>query len=160
VPDVLIFADTGRSPELRHEVPLAAPDPMAYLERDRRRRVYASSLEIPRLRELDGLEAVAAEELGLDDLIEAGYDWHDIDRELVLRACRHFGTQGVVVPRAFPLDAADHLRANAVEVTADGAFFDRRRRQKTEPELAGIRRAVRASEQAYDASARSCAAAG
>jgi Xaa-Pro aminopeptidase len=150
VPDVLIFADTARSPELRHEVPLAAPDPMAYLERDGRRRVYASSLEIPRLRELDDLVAVAAEELGLDELIEAGYDWHDIDRELVLRACRHFGTQGVVVSRAFPLDAADHLRANGIQVTADGAFFDRRRRQKTEPELAGIRRALRASEQAYD----------
>jgi Xaa-Pro aminopeptidase len=123
---------------------------MIYMERNGTRRVYAASLEIPRLQELDGLEAVAAEELGIDELIEAGYGWHEIDRELVLRACRHFETRSVVVPRAFPLDAADHLRANGIEVTADGAFFDRRRRHKTEPEVAGIRRAVRASERAYD----------
>jgi Xaa-Pro aminopeptidase len=150
VADVLIVADTARSPELRHEVPLAAPDPMIYLERDGARRVYASSLELPRLRALDGLEAFADEELGVDELIAAGYSWHELDRELVVRACRHFETNGVVVPRSFPLDAADHLRANGIDVTADGGFFDRRRRQKTEAELAGIRRALRASERAFD----------
>jgi Xaa-Pro aminopeptidase len=56
----------------------------------------------------------------------------------------------VVVPRSFPLEAADHLRANGIDVRADGALFDRRRRRKTESELAGIKRALRASEQAYD----------
>ena len=34
MPDVLIFADTFRSPELRHEVPLGIPDPFLYVERD------------------------------------------------------------------------------------------------------------------------------
>jgi Xaa-Pro aminopeptidase len=150
VPDVLIVAETVRSPELRHEVPLAAPGPMIYVERDGTRRVYASSLELPRLGELDGLEPVAYEELGLDELISAGYGSHDIDRELVLHACLHSGTRAVVVPRSFPLEAADHLRANGIDVRADGALFDRRRRQKTEAELAGIKRALRASEQAYD----------
>jgi Xaa-Pro aminopeptidase len=150
VPDVLIVAETVRSPELRHEVPLAAPGPMIYVERDGTRRVYASSLELPRLRELDGLEPVADEELGLDELISAGYGSHEIDRELVLRACRHSGARAVVVPRSFPLEAADHLRANGIDVHADGPLFDRRRRKKTEAELAGIKRALRASEQAYD----------
>jgi Xaa-Pro aminopeptidase len=150
VADVLIFADTVRSPELRHEVPLAAPDPMIYAERDGTRRVYASSLELPRLQDFDGLEAVAYEDLGLDELYEAGYGWHELDRELVLRACGHFETRGVVVPRSFPLDTADYLRANGIEVSADGAYFDHRRRQKTELELAGIRRALRASERACD----------
>jgi Xaa-Pro aminopeptidase len=135
---------------MRHEVPLAAPDPMIYVERDGTRRVYASSLEIPRLQTLDGLEPVADEELGLDELIAAGYGWHEIDRELVLRACRHSGAQAVVVPRSFPLEAADHLRANGIDVRADGPLFDGRRRRKTEAELDGIKRALRASEQAFD----------
>ena len=34
VTDVVIYADTIRSPELRHEVPLALPDPFLYIERD------------------------------------------------------------------------------------------------------------------------------
>ena len=32
MPDVLIVADTIRSPELRHEVPLPVPDPFLYAE--------------------------------------------------------------------------------------------------------------------------------
>jgi Xaa-Pro aminopeptidase len=150
VPDVLIFADTVRSPELRHEVPLAAPDPMIYMERDGTRRVYAASLELPRLEEIGGLEVIPNEVLGFDDLIAEGYGFHEVNRELVLRACQHSGTESVVVPRSFPLGAADHLRANGIDVRADGGVFDRRRRQKTEVELEGIRRALRASERAYD----------
>ena len=150
MPDVLIFADTIRSPELRHEVPLAAPDPMAYLELDGARRVYAASLELPRLQELDGLEPFSYTEIGLDELLEAGVAWEELDRELVLRACRHAGSESVVVPRSFPLEVADHLRANGVEVRSDGRLFDMRRRRKTAAELEGIKRGLRASEQAFD----------
>jgi Xaa-Pro aminopeptidase len=150
VGDVLIFADTIRSPELRHEVPVPAPDPMIYAERNGRRRVFAGSLEIPRLQEVDGLEAVPREELGIDELIAAGKRSHELDLELVLRACLHTGVTQAVVPRSFPLEAADHLRANGVEVHADGELFDRRRRSKTQAEVAGVQRALRASERALD----------
>jgi Xaa-Pro aminopeptidase len=150
VPDVLIYADTVRSPELRHEVPVVAPDAMIYVEREGRRLVYASPLEVSRLQALDDLQPVGFEELGLDELIEAGCDWHEIDRELVLRACRHADAQAVVVPRTFPLEMADHLRAHGIEIQADGALFDARRRRKTQAELDGMKRALRASEQAYD----------
>jgi len=37
VGDVLIYADSMRSPELRHEVPVAVADPFLYVERDGRR---------------------------------------------------------------------------------------------------------------------------
>ncbi len=143
-----MFADTIRSPELRHEVPVPAPDPMIYVERDGSRLVFAGSLEMPRLAEVDGLEPVAFEEIGLDELIAAGKSWRECEPELVVSACRHAGVGRAVVPRSFPVAVADHLRANGVEVVADGPAFDRRRRAKTATELAGIRRALRASEQA------------
>jgi Xaa-Pro aminopeptidase len=56
-----------------------------------------------------------------------------------------------VAPRTFPLDVADHLRANGVQVRAHGQVFDARRRVKTEAEREGIRRAQRATEGAMDA---------
>jgi Xaa-Pro aminopeptidase len=146
--DVVMFADTIRSPELRHEVPVPAPDPFIYVERNGARQVFASSIELPRLAEVDGLEALPLEALGRDELIAAGLQWHDADPELVLRACRSAGVERAVVPRAFPLEIADHLRSNGVEVEPDGKHFDRRRRAKTEPEIAGIKRALRASEHA------------
>ena len=148
VADVLIFADTIRSPELRHEVPLPAPDPMIYVERNGARHVFAGSLELPRLREIDGLEPIAQEEIGRDELVAGGKRWHEIDLELVLRACRRLGVEEAIVPRSFPLEIADHLRAGGIDVQADGAFFDHRRRAKNGHELAGIRRAARASERA------------
>ena len=88
MPDVIIFGDTVRSPELRHEVPITIPDPFVYVERNGTRTAFVGSLEISRLQDLDGLEVVPLEELGLDELVEQGYSWHDMTPQLVLRACR------------------------------------------------------------------------
>jgi Xaa-Pro aminopeptidase len=151
VADVLMFADTLRSPELRHEVPISIPDPFVYLERNGRRHVFAASLELPRLGTLPDIEAASLERLGLDDLIGKGLRSEALDRELVLRACREVGVEAAVTPAGFPLDVADHLRANGIVLAPDGELFERRRRAKSEAELAGIRRAQRAAEQAMDA---------
>ena len=151
MPDVIIFGDTIRSPELRHEVPVAVPDPFVYMERNGTRTAYVGSLEVPRLREVDGLETVPLEELGLDELIEQGLGWHRTTTELVLRACRAADVRSAVTPRDFPLEVADYLRAHEIEVEARGELFDERRRVKSEAELAGIRRSQRAAERAMDA---------
>jgi Xaa-Pro aminopeptidase len=151
VPDVLIYGDTIRSPELRHEVPVAVPDAFLYVERDGARYAFVGSLEVPRMREIAGLEPVPLEEVGLDELIRQGLRRVEADRELVLRACRSVGVAQAVTPRDFPLEQADYLRANGIELRADGDFFDRRRRVKSETEVAGIRRAQRAAEKAMDA---------
>jgi Xaa-Pro aminopeptidase len=151
VADLLIFADTVRSPELRHEVPVPVPDPFLYAERNGSRYAFVGSLEIPRVRELDGLQAVPLEELGMDELIAQGLSSDELDRELVLRACRQVGIADAAVPRTFPLDIADHLRSNGVELRSEGETFDARRRVKTEAELEGIRRAQGSAEHAMDA---------
>ena len=59
--DVLIYADTVRSPELRHEIPISITDPFLYLERNGDRHVVIGSLELPRARELPGLQVHALE---------------------------------------------------------------------------------------------------
>lgn len=150
MPNVVMFADTIRSPELRHEVPVTVPDPLIYIEANGSRIVYSGSLEVPRLRDVDGLEVVPLEEIGLDELRKAGFAWPDLDLELTLRACRHAGIADAVAPRTFPLAVADHLRANGVDLRSDGDLFDLRRRAKTPAEIEGIRRAQRACERAMD----------
>ena len=151
MPNVLIYADSIRSPELRHEVPFAAPDPFIYLERNGSRHVYASSIELPRLVELADLEVFSYEELGLDELLGQKLGPRERGRELVLRACRHSGVEHVVTPASFPVDTADHLRANGIDLHADGMLFDMRRRAKSDIELEGVRRAQRGCELALDA---------
>lgn len=151
MPNVLIFGDTIRSPELRHEVPVPVPDPFIYVERNGDRWAFVGSLEVPRMLEVEGLEPVPLEELGLDELIAQGKRWHETAPDLILRACRRVGVEHAVAPRDFPLELADHLRANDITVETQGDLFDDRRRVKTEAELEGIRRAQRASEHAMDA---------
>jgi Xaa-Pro aminopeptidase len=150
MPDVLIFGDTIRSPELRHEVPLAVPDPFLYVEHDGSRTVVISSLEIARVRELEGVEVIPHEEVGEHELIEQGVPREEIPIQASLRACQKLGVRQAVAPPTFPLEFADLLRANGIEVTADRAFFAGRRRVKNPVELDGIRRAQRACEAAMD----------
>ncbi|NUT56259.1 MAG: aminopeptidase P family protein [Thermoleophilia bacterium] len=147
MPDVLIIADTIRSPELRHEVPLAVPDPFFYAEVSGTRSVVVSSLESGRIADLGtDLQVLTYEDAGIDELLKRGLDTYALNRELYLGACRQLGLEAAATPGGFPLEYADHLRANGIELTADQPFFDGRRRVKNEHELAGIRRACRAVE--------------
>jgi Xaa-Pro aminopeptidase len=150
VPDVLIYADTVRSPELRHEIPLSIPDPLLYLERNGARHVVTHSLELPRLRSLEGLVVHAQEDFGADELRRSGRDQYEIRDEIIARACGELGISQAVVPAAFPLDVADALRANGVGVSVDRELFDRRRRVKAGAELEGMRRAQRAAEEGME----------
>ena len=150
--DVLIYADSLRSPEMRHEVPIAIPDPFLYAEREGRRHVVASSFELGRISEVaPHLEVLPLEEFGIDGLYAQGLSRDEIELEVILRAARRFGIEDAVVPATFPLEAADHLRANGIQVKADREQFVGRRRVKNVAELAGIRRAQRAAEAAMDA---------
>jgi Xaa-Pro aminopeptidase len=150
MPDVLMFADTFRSPELRHEVPLGIPDPFLYLERDGGKHIAINSMEAARLSELGLFELHLQEEFGVDELLRSGLSYPEIRAELTVRAVKSLGLTSAVVPETFPLWLADRLRAEGVELTVDGDFFDARRRVKTDAELAGMRRAQRAAEAAMD----------
>ncbi|HEY0416046.1 MAG TPA: Xaa-Pro peptidase family protein [Gaiellaceae bacterium] len=150
MPDVLIYADTFRSPELRHEVPLGIPDPVLYAEKDGTKHVVTHSMEAPRLAASGTLELHLMEELGVDELVAADLSPLELRAELALRGVRAVGVTSAVVPDTFPIWLADHLRANGVELTTDPDLFDDRRRVKSEAELEGMRRAQRAAEAAMD----------
>jgi Xaa-Pro aminopeptidase len=147
--DVLIFADTMRSPEMRHEVPVAVPDPFLYIEHDGRRLVVVSALELERVTAA-GLDAVSPERYGIDELLRDGMRMQDAMLEVQIRAVQELGLTSAAVPPSFPLELADHLRANGIDVAVDRDLFEGRRRRKTDVELEGLRRAQRAVEAALD----------
>ena len=125
MPDVLIYADTVRSPSMRHEVPILVPDSFLYAERDGARHTVSTSFEVDRIAAIPGgPQAHPSEEYGFDDLIAQGLPREEVDLEVVVNACRALG---------------------------DRETFAARRRVKNEAELAGIRRAQRAAEAGMDA---------
>lgn len=149
-PDVLVYADTLRTPELRHEIPVAIPDPFLYGERDGARHALIHPVEGARLGDLP-VRCHAPEEYGYDELLRSGVTRRERRLELCSRAVHDWGIERAVVPSAFPVELADRLRADGVELEPDGEHFERRRRSKSEGELAGIRRAQEAATAAMAA---------
>jgi Xaa-Pro aminopeptidase len=152
--DVLIYADTERSPTMRHEIPLVIGDPFLYVEAGGKRIALTNTLERERLaRAVPEVELVVGEELGRDELIAAGMPADEIALELSARLCERLGLRTAAVPPELPVALADRLRADGLELRPDQALFEARRRAKSGGELAGVRRAQRAAEQGMRAAA-------
>ncbi len=148
---VLIYADSTRSPEMRHEVPVAVPDAFLYAEQDGRRVAVVTAFEAPRIAEVaPDVETLPPERFGVDELLAGGTPLAEAELEVYARACSELGIREAAVPAGFPLELADHLRAEGVEVHVDRELFEDRRRRKTSVELEGLRRAQRACEAALD----------
>jgi Xaa-Pro aminopeptidase len=149
---VLIHADSVRSADMRHAVPVAIPDPFLYLESNGMRAAVVTAFEVPRIAAAaSNIEPIPFEALGLDELQAAGISREELALEICVRACGRLGISSAVVPADFPLELADHLRAHGIEIGVDRDLFADRRRRKTEREIAGLRRAQRACEAALDA---------
>lgn len=148
--NILMFADTLRSADLRHVVPIPIGDPFIYVEHNGRRVVFTHAVEVARMRELAGLTIVPYEELGLDGLHARGLATRAALLELLHRACGSLGVEEATVPGDFPLAAADFLRERGVSINADPSVFAERRRAKTASEIEGIRRAQAATHVAME----------
>ena len=149
--DLLIWADTLRSPEMRHEFPVVVPDAFLYLERGDERHVVITPFEVERVQGHDGLQPHAVEEFGWDDLVKQGIPMEEVGLGTAVRAVKEFGIEKAVVPTTFPVELADRLRAEGIEITPDRETFVQRRRVKTGAELEGISRAQRGAEAGMDA---------
>ena len=148
---VLIYADSFRSADMRHAVPLGVPDPFLYAEQNGTRHIFTSSMEAVRIRELGLFDVHVREEFGYDELMDSGLGGREILARLAVSAVESIGVKQASVPENFPVWLADRLRADGVELDVDQDLFDDRRRAKTEAQVAGIRRAQRAAEAAMDA---------
>jgi Xaa-Pro aminopeptidase len=149
--DVLIHADTTRSPAMRHEVPLPVPDAFLYVEHGGRRYAVVTAFERERIgAAAPDIDVMPPERFGMDELLRGGTPPDEAWLEVYTRALRAIGVSEAVVPRDFPLELADHFRAEGLTVEVDRELFEARRRSKTPAEIAGLRRAQRACEAALD----------
>ena len=139
MPNVLIVGDTVRSPELRHEVPVAIGDPFLYAELDgRRRRRRLEHRGRPHRRGRP------------DDRDRPGRDvparrphprrrrlLRDLRRRSRVRIARSLGLRDAVVPARSRSGTPTRSAPTASSSTVDQRLFDDRRRRKTPVELDG-----------------------
>ena len=155
--DVLICADSMRSPEMRHEVPVAIPDPFLYA-RARRRSASSSSARSSsqRIHEAaPGIEVdLARARSALDELLRERHARSTRSMlEVLLRApAASSASRAPSCRRRFPLELADHLRANGVDLARRPRALRAaaQRRKNADRSSQGLRRAQRACEAALD----------
>jgi Xaa-Pro aminopeptidase len=146
VDSILVFGDTVRCPELRIEVPHSVADPFLYIERSGDRYAVVRSLEAARMSEVERMNVLPLEDFGLDELVGSGLDGDSAMLEIATRACKKLGVTHAAVPSGFPLELADRLRQEGIQLEVNRQLFVDRRRAKTEMQLEGIRRAQKAAE--------------
>jgi Xaa-Pro aminopeptidase len=149
--NIVMFGDTARSADLRHVVPVFIRDPFIYIERGGEQYAFVHDYDAPVLAAIPHLTVVSLEELGLNDLIAAGWEGHVALMEATVRACHRLGMADAVAPTDFPLEVGDYLRSSGIQVTVDRAVFAQRRRRKLDRQIEGMRRAQRAAEAAMTA---------
>ena len=153
----LLWDDALRSRELRHEIDEPIGDPVAFIEHEGKRIVVGSALEESTLSAREDVidEFWPNTDLGARELVEdRSLPDHLVGIEIVRRALERIGVSSAVVPPAFPVGAADYLRAEGIDIVIDADAWTRRRRRKNPSELEGIERAQRAVERAMMTAAR------
>src|SRR5579862_8881443 len=151
---VILYGDTDRSAALRHEVPVSISDPFLLVEQDSKTWIMASDLDAGRLAaSRPDAELVRIEELGLYELLASGTSWIEVELELASRVAAATGVTDAIVDYDFPLAIAERLRADGLSLQVDSAAISLRRRRKSSHELAGIRRAQQAAEEAIGVAA-------
>ena len=145
--DYLFYGDTERSAAMRHELPVAIGDPFLLAIVGGRPHVMTTSLERSRVAAV-APDAVLHDiaDLGFYELLESGMSHHELDLELASRSASAMGVREALADPEMPVAVADRLRADGIVLDLDHDRVAARRRVKTEPELAGIRRAQAAAE--------------
>ena len=146
---LMLYGDSVRSPEIRHEIAEAIIDTIIFVEHEGQRVAIGSFLEAPILGAREDVidQFWTDTELGIDDILKDSSIGNDLIRaELARRALDKLGATAVTVPSSFPVAVADHLRGNGVDVRVDAELWAMRRRRKNPTELEGIERAQRAAD--------------
>ena len=141
----LIVAASEADPDMLYATKFWAPDPFIFLQRNDKRTLVLSDLEIGR-----GRKQAEADEF---------VSFNKLEREVQGKAkkappygkvlayfLRKRGVRSTIVPANFPLGYAEELGANNIRVRATNGLFWPQREAKTDKEIEMIGRALRITE--------------
>ena len=139
----LIVAASEHDPDMLYATGFFAPDPFVFLERNGKRTVMLSDLEIDR-----GRTQIKADEcIALSDIskkLKAGKDASFAEHVAAFLASQK--VRRAAVPSSFPLGLATELQAHGIELVPQPGLFWKARELKTAEELKRMQRALRITE--------------
>ena len=144
-PARLIVAASETDPDMLYATKFWAPDPFIFLERNGKRTLVLSDLEIDR-----GRKQADADEFVMFSKLE-----HEVQgkskkappyEKVVAHFLRKRGVRSIIVPANFPLRYAEELTANKIRVRATNGLFWPEREAKSDEEIEMIGHALRITE--------------
>src|ERR1044072_4589689 len=144
-PARLIVAASEQDPDMLYATKFWAPDPFIFLQRNGKRTLVLSDLEIDR-----GRKQADADEFVMFSELERELQGKSKNAPPYEKVLAHFlrkrGVSSVVVPANFALRYAEELAANKIRVRATNGFFWPDREAKSNKEAEMMRRALRITE--------------
>jgi Xaa-Pro aminopeptidase len=141
----LIVAASETDPDMLYATKFWAPDPFIFLERNGKRTLVLSDLEIDR-----GRKQAEADEFVSFNQFEREVQGRSKKAPPYERVLAHFlrkrGVRSAIVPANFSLGYAQELTANKIRVQAKNGLFWPEREAKSENEVKMIGRALRITE--------------
>src|SRR5205809_1532792 len=130
----LIVAASEQDPDILYATKFWAPDPFIFLQRNGKRTLVLSDLEIDR-----GRKQADADEFVMFSELEREVQGKSKKAPPYEKVLAHFlkkrGVRSAVVPANFPLGYAEELAANKVRVRATNGLFWPEREKKTAEEI-------------------------
>jgi len=141
----VIVATSETDPDMLYATRFWAPDPFIFLERNGKRTLVLSDLEIDR-----GRKQADADEFVMFSEIEREVQGKSKKAPPYEKVLAHFlrkrGVRSTIVPANFPLAYAQELAANKIRVRATNGLFWPEREAKSNKEIEMIGRALRITE--------------
>jgi Xaa-Pro aminopeptidase len=141
----LIVAASEADADMFYATKFWAPDPFIFLERNGKRTLVLSDLEIDR-----GRKQADADEFVMFSELEREVQGNSKNAPRYEKVLSHFlkkrGVRSAVVPANFPLRYAQELAANKIRVRATNGFFWPEREAKSNEEVEMMGRALRITE--------------
>src|SRR5262252_1591936 len=144
-PARLIVAASEQDPDILYATKFWAPDPFIFLQRNGKRTLVLSDLEIDRgRRQADADEFVMFSELERE--VQGNSKKAPPYEKVVAHFLRKRGVRSAIVPMNFPLGYAQELAANKIRVHATNGLFWPTRAAKSDKEIEMISHALRITE--------------
>src|SRR5436309_6974319 len=141
----LIVAASETDPDMLYATKFWAPDPFIFLQRNGKRTLVLSDLEIDR-----GRKQAEADEFVMFSQFERDLQGKSKKAPPYEKVLAHFlkkrGVRSAIVPANFPLRYAEELAANNIRVRATNGLFWPEREAKSEKEVEMMDQALRITE--------------
>src|SRR5207247_3453086 len=141
----VIVVSSEQDLDILYATKFCAPDPFIFLQRNGKRTLVLSDLEIDR-----GRKQADADEFVMFSELEREVQGNSKKTPPYEKVLAHFlrkrGVRSAVVPASFPLCYAEELGANNIRVRATDGLYWPEREAKSDKEIDMMRRALRITE--------------